>query len=99
MALATLRIGVLMGGNSAERAISLKSGEAVYRALRRRGYAVVRIDVDDSLPWKLRSHRVNMAFLALHGPGGEDGTVQGLLEVLRIPYTGSGVRAKCRSNG
>ncbi|NKB81923.1 MAG: D-alanine--D-alanine ligase [Nitrospirales bacterium] len=93
MALNTFRVGVLMGGRSAERAISLKSGEAIYRALRRLGYSVARIDVDETLPWKLRSNRVDVAFLALHGPGGEDGTVQGLLEVLRIPYTGSGVRA------
>ena len=51
------------------------------------------IDVDASLPWVLRNKKIDVAFLALHGPGGEDGTVQGLLDVLGIPYTGSGVRA------
>lgn len=93
MALTKARIGVLMGGCSAERTISLKTGMAVYGALIRRGYRAVCVDVDASLPWQLRTKKVEVAFLALHGPGGEDGTVQGLLEVLGIPYTGSGVRA------
>ena len=82
-----------MGGPSAERDISLKTGQAVYAALIRKGYAATRIDVDVSLPRKLRARNVQLAFLALHGRGGEDGTVQGLLEVMGIPYTGSGVRA------
>ncbi len=82
-----------MGGRSAEREISLKTGQAVYAALIRKGYAATRIDVDVSLPLKLRARNVQMAFLALHGRGGEDGTVQGLLEVMGIPYTGSGVQA------
>ena len=82
-----------MGGQSAERKISLKTGKAICAALARRGYNVSSIDVDATLPWKLRSKKVNVAFIALHGRGGEDGTVQGLLEVLGIPYTGSGVRA------
>ena len=82
-----------MGGQSAEREISLKTGQAVYGALIRKGYDATRIDVDVSLPLKLRAHKVQLAFLALHGRGGEDGTVQGLLEVMGIPYTGSGVRA------
>lgn len=93
MALTKACIGVLMGGWSAERTISLKTGRAIYEALIRRGYRAVCIDVDASLPWQLRTKKVEVAFLALHGPGGEDGTVQGLLEVLGIPYTGSGVRA------
>ena len=88
-----LRVGVLMGGQSSEREISLKTGKAISAALKRRGYGVSAIDVDASLPWQLRSKKVTVAFLALHGPGGEDGTVQGLLETLGIPYTGSGVRA------
>ena len=82
-----------MGGQSAEREISLKTGQAVYAALVRKGYAATRIDVDVSLPRKLRARKVQLAFLALHGRGGEDGTVQGLLEVMGIPYTGSGVQA------
>jgi len=87
------RIGVLMGGRSSEREISLKTGQAVYQALIRRGYDAVAIDVTDRLHRDLEDQKVALAFLALHGPGGEDGTVQGFLETLGIPYTGSGVRA------
>lgn len=93
MAVKKLRIGVLMGGQSSERDISLKTGKAICQALGRRGYRVIPIDVGPSLPEQLRAHKVDVAFLALHGPGGEDGTVQGLLDVMGIPYTGSGVRA------
>jgi D-alanine-D-alanine ligase len=82
-----------MGGRSAEREISLRTGQAVYRALRRRGYRAVAIDVDDSLPRRLKAKKVALVFLALHGPGGEDGTIQGFLETIGMPYTGSGVRA------
>ncbi len=82
-----------MGGQSAERTISLRTGQAVYAALIRKGYRATRIDVNTSLPFTLRARKVQLAFLALHGRGGEDGTVQGLLEMMRIPYTGSGVRA------
>ena len=91
--LTTARIGVLMGGRSAEREVSLKTGRAVYEALVRRGYDAVPIDVDASLPQQLLDRKVEVAFVALHGPGGEDGTIQGLLETMRIPYTGSSVRA------
>jgi len=89
----TLTVGVLMGGMSSERPISLKSGNAVAEALRSRGYTVVEIDVDPDTPTKLREHNVDVAWLALHGAFGEDGCIQGMLEVMRIPYTGSGVRA------
>ncbi len=82
-----------MGGWSTERKISLRTGQAVYAALIRKGYRATRIDVGASLPFALRAHKIQMAFLALHGRGGEDGAVQGLLEVMRIPYTGSGVQA------
>lgn len=85
-------VGVLLGGLSPERSISLKSGAAVSKALRSRGYNVVEIDVGPDLPEKLRAAGVDVVWLALHGPMGEDGCVQGLLEVMRIPYTGSGVR-------
>jgi D-alanine-D-alanine ligase len=87
------RIGVLMGGQSAEREISLRTGEAVYQALLRRGYQAVRIDADASVGQQLRDTKVELVFMALHGPGGEDGTIQGLLEIIGMPYTGSGVRA------
>lgn len=86
-------IGVLMGGQSSEREISLKTGTAICQALLRRAYRVIPIDVNSSLPRQLCAKKVDVAFIALHGPGGEDGTVQGLLEVMGIPYTGSGVRA------
>lgn len=87
------RVGVLMGGMSAERKVSLKSGAAVAGALRRRGWDTVEIDVGRDLPARLVAERVEVAWLALHGRFGEDGCVQGLCEVMGIPYTGSGVRA------
>ena len=93
MPLTRARIGVLMGGRSAEREVSLRTGQAVHRALLRRGYRAVAIDVDASVQEKLRTKKVEIVFLALHGPGGEDGTIQGLLEIIGMPYTGSGVRA------
>lgn len=93
MPLTSAYIGILMGGQSAERAISQKTGQAVHAALIRKGYRATRIDVNASLPFMLRARKVQLAFLALHGRGGEDGTVQGMLEVMRIPYTGSDVRA------
>lgn len=93
MPLTKLRIGVLMGGRSSEREISLRTGQAVHRALLRRGYRAVAIDVNASLLRQLQAKKVDVVFLALHGPGGEDGTIQGLLETIGIPYTGSGVRA------
>lgn len=86
------RVAVLLGGMSTERPISLKSGHAVADALRSRGHDVVEIDVGPDLPFRLREERVSVAWIALHGAFGEDGCVQGLLEVMRIPYTGSGVR-------
>lgn len=87
------RIGVLMGGLSAEREVSLRSGRAVCEALESKGYEAVPIDVDREVIGRLRELRIDLAFIALHGPYGEDGTVQGLLEMLGIPYTGSGVLA------
>ena len=89
----TQTIAVLMGGMSSERPISMKSGKAVAAALRSRGHTVVEIDVGPNLPADLREHNIDVAWLALHGSFGEDGCVQGLLEIMRIPYTGSGVRA------
>lgn len=85
------RIGVLMGGLSTERHISLQSGAAVAAALRGRGHDVVEIEVGRDLPARLVDHGVEVAWIALHGRFGEDGCVQGLLEIMGIPYTGSGV--------
>ncbi|MBX7115422.1 MAG: D-alanine--D-alanine ligase [Myxococcaceae bacterium] len=87
------RIGVVMGGWGEERGISLKTGEAVARALESRGYPVTRMLAGDDLPEILREVEIDIAFVALHGRMGEDGRVQGLLEVMGIPYTGSGVLA------
>jgi D-alanine-D-alanine ligase len=87
------KIGVLMGGRSAEREVSLRTGEAVCRALIEAGYNTVKIDVGSDLVERLKEEGVELAFLALHGRYGEDGTIQGLLEMLDIPYTGPGVLA------
>lgn len=88
-----MRVAVLLGGCSAEREISLRSGEAVYRALVKKGREAVKIDVGPDVAEKLRAERVDVAFIALHGKGGEDGCIQGLLEIMGIPYTGPGVLA------
>ena len=87
------KIGVLMGGLSAERDISLRSGEAILAALPDRGYDAWPLFVDRDIDLVLRQTHIDVAFLALHGRYGEDGCVQGLLELLGIPYTGSGVLA------
>jgi len=88
-----LKIGVLRGGRSAERDVSLRSGEQVVDALRRRGHDVVGIDLDGATWDVLRDGNFACVFNALHGRLGEDGTVQGMLELLALPYTGSGVLA------
>jgi len=87
------RIGVLMGGLSSEREVSIKSGDAVFEALISRGYDAVKIYVDRDIDRVLRQTPIDVAFLALHGTYGEDGCIQGLLELFGIPYTGSGVMA------
>lgn len=87
------RIGVLMGGLSAERDVSLKSGMAVHQALLACGYDSTAIDVCHDVAEVLRRERIEVAFVALHGRYGEDGCIQGLLELMQIPYTGSGVLA------
>ncbi|HEU0030231.1 MAG TPA: D-alanine--D-alanine ligase [Kofleriaceae bacterium] len=84
---------MLLGGLSSERDISLRTGEAVLAALRDRGHDVVPIYVDRDVDVALRQERIEVAFIALHGRWGEDGSVQGLLEMLGIPYTGSDVLA------
>lgn len=85
------KIGVLLGGRSSEREVSLKSGHAVLQSLLRRGYNAVPIEAGKDLAGLLRKEAIEIAFIVLHGRWGEDGTVQGLLEVMGIPYTGSGV--------
>ena len=87
------RIGVLMGGISAEREVSLRSGSAIYNALKGLGYNALSIDVGSDICDVLDKGKIETAFLALHGGYGEDGSIQGMLEVLGIPYTGSGVLA------
>lgn len=87
------RIGVLLGGQSAEREISLKTGQAALKALLNLGYQAIAIDVGSNLPNQLQEEQIEIAFICLHGRFGEDGRVQGLLEMLQIPYTGSGVLA------
>lgn len=87
------RVAVLMGGISAERAVSLSSGEAVASGLEAAGHEVTRIDVTRDLDRQLRAASMDAAFIVLHGRWGEDGTVQGMLEVMGIPYTGSSVLA------
>lgn len=91
------RIGVLMGGPSSEREISLKSGKAVFEAFKQLGFDAVEIDIktDDAEEniGLIKSHDLNCAFLALHGRFGEDGQIQRILESADIPYTGSGVEA------
>lgn len=88
-----MRIGVLCGGWSAEREVSLRTGEAVYRALLTAGYRAVKIEVDRHIFFRLQREALDLIFIALHGPYGEDGTIQGMLDLLGIPYTGSGVLA------
>jgi D-alanine-D-alanine ligase len=85
------KVGVLMGGLSEEREISLKTGKAILKALSDKGYNAHPIDVGHDLAEALVREKIECAFIALHGRFGEDGTAQGMLEMMRIPYTGSGV--------
>jgi len=87
------RVAVLMGGSAAERAVSLRSGAAVYDALIRKGVDAVAIDVTGSPINELTGIKVDRVFNIIHGRGGEDGVLQGVLQVMGIPYTGSGVMA------
>jgi len=90
------KVGVIMGGPSSEREVSLNSGSGVLRALQSKGYDAVGIDwkgLDDDLGATLRREKIEVAWLALHGTWGEDGCIQGMLECYKIPYTGSSVLA------
>ena len=91
--LKTKTVGVLMGGLSGEREVSLRSGQNCLRALLELGYRAVAVDALRDVANRVDEAGVEVAFLALHGRYGEDGTIQGLLEVMGIPYTGSGVLA------
>lgn len=91
------RVGVIMGGTSAEREVSLKSGGAVLAALLEVGVDAVGIDAAENLVGKLQSLKIERVFNVLHGRGGEDGTLQGLLAFMQIPCTGSGVLASALS--
>ncbi len=91
------RIAVLYGGTSSEREISLASGKAVLKALVAAGADAVGIDAGRDLPLRIARKKIDFAYIALHGPMGEDGTVQGLLEVMGIPYAGCGVLASAIS--
>ena len=86
-------VGLLSGGLSSERDISLMTGAAVLKSMRNLGIDVIAIDVQKDFIDSLRNYQLDRVFVALHGPGGEDGTLQGALEYLGIPYTGSGVMA------
>src|SRR4030043_569043 len=87
------KVAVMMGGLSREREISLKTGKAILKALTEKGYTVTAIDVGEDIGEKLVRGKIECVFLALHGRFGEDGTIQGMLELMRIPYTGSDVLA------
>ena len=89
----TAHVAVLMGGWSSEREVSLASGKACSAALRVAGYRVSEIDVDRDIGNVLAKTRPDICFNALHGPMGEDGNIQGLLNIMGIPYTHSGVQA------
>jgi D-alanine-D-alanine ligase len=97
------KVAVMMGGSSAEREISLQSGQAVFEALQRQKVDAHIVDPHENLMTQLETGNFDRVFIALHGRGGEDGVMQGLLETLEIPYTGSGVLGsslamdKCRS--
>lgn len=91
------RVAVVMGGNSAEREVSLKSGQAVLAGLLASGVDAVAIDAAHNLTQQLQEQGIDRVFNVLHGRGGEDGTLQGLLEFMGIPYTGSGVLASALS--
>jgi D-alanine-D-alanine ligase len=91
-----VKVAVLKGGRSLERGVSLRSGARVEDALERLGHEVLPLEADGELVKKLDKERPNVAFVAMHGPGGEDGTAQELLEILGIPFTGPNVAACAR---
>ena len=93
----TDKIAVLLGGTSAEREVSLNSGAAVLAGLREGGIDAYPVDPKEVDVTQLKSMGFQKVFIALHGRGGEDGTLQGMLELMGLPYTGSGVMASALS--
>ena len=91
MSLAKLHVAVLMGGWSSERPVSLMSGEGVAKALESRGHQVTRIDMDRDVALRLAETKPDVVFNALHGCPGEDGTVQGMMDLMGLTYTHSGL--------
>ncbi len=91
MDLKKLKIGIILGGSSSEREVSLRSGDNVFQAIKRKGYNAVKIDLNKNIVENLKKEKIDIAYIILHGAPGEDGTIQGLLEILGIPYTGSGI--------
>lgn len=91
------KVGVLMGGAAAERKISLNSGQQVLAGLQRKGINAIAVDIKDDIVLPLQKHTFDRVFNIIHGRGGEDGVLQGVLEALKIPYTGSGVMASALS--
>jgi D-alanine-D-alanine ligase len=91
-----VKVAVLKGGRSLERGVSLRSGARVEEALERLGHEIVSLDVGADLVKRLTAEAPDIAFVAMHGPGGEDGTAQELLEILDVPFTGPGVAACAR---
>lgn len=91
------KIAVLLGGNSSEREISIKSGYAILKSLLRSGFNAHPIDTRDFPIMQLKKQGFKIAYIALHGKGGEDGSIQGILEYLDIPYTGSGIMSSAIS--
>lgn len=88
-----IKVAVVMGGTSAEREISIQTGSGVMRALSDLGYEAKSLDYDERFLEAIRELEPDVVFNALHGPGGEDGQIQGVLDYLRVPYTGSGIEA------
>src|SRR5579884_4536046 len=87
------KVAVVMGGTSAEREISIQTGSGVMRALHDLGYEAQSLDYNERFVDAVRELDPDVVFNALHGPGGENGQIQGILDYLRIPYTGSGIEA------
>ena len=85
------KIGIIFGGPSSEREISIRSADNIYNALKAKNYNAVKIDLDSDIVKRLKEEEIGLAYIILHGSPGEDGTIQGLLDILNIPYTGSGV--------
>jgi D-alanine-D-alanine ligase len=91
------KVAVLMGGNSAEREISLRSGNAVFNALKHQGIDVIAVDITENILKVLSQLKIDRVFNIVHGRGGEDGVLQAVLGLLKLPYTGSGIMASALS--